>query len=115
MATFAFLHNKPKTWDASKFAFVDTEVGLEDHKIHDIGALRYDGATYHGASREKLVRFLETGVVDSLFPQASRRRYSYIPVADYHRLPMGGSQDKDFQKICQESGSPLRQTLPSTL
>ena len=28
-------------------ALVDTEVGLKDHKIHDIGALRYDGATFH--------------------------------------------------------------------
>ena len=28
-------------------AFVDTEVGLKDHKIHDIGALSYDGATFH--------------------------------------------------------------------
>ncbi len=64
MAIFDFLFKKPKTWDASKFAFVDTEVGQNDHKIHDIGALRYDGATYHGTSREQLVRFLKEGEVD---------------------------------------------------
>lgn len=34
-----FTSRKP---DVSKYAFVDTEVGTKDHKIHDIGALRYD-------------------------------------------------------------------------
>ena len=33
--------------DASNFAFVDVEVGMKDNKIHDIGALRHDGATFH--------------------------------------------------------------------
>ena len=37
---------------------------MKDHKIHDIGALRHDGATYHGASKEELLRFLETSEVD---------------------------------------------------
>ncbi len=64
MAIFDFLFKKPKTWDAAKFAFVDTEVGLKDHKIHDIGALRHDGATYHGASKEELIEFLEREKVD---------------------------------------------------
>ena len=45
-------------------AFVDTEVGLKDHKIHDIGALRYDGATFHQASKTELEKFLEEGKVD---------------------------------------------------
>ena len=45
-------------------AFVDTEVGLKDHKIHDIGALRYDGATYHQASKDGLTSFLKEGKVD---------------------------------------------------
>ena len=31
---------------------------LKDHKIHDIGALRYDGATFHQASQTALNKFL---------------------------------------------------------
>lgn len=42
-------------------AFVDTEVGLKDHKIHDIGALRHDGATFHQASQTALNKFLQKG------------------------------------------------------
>ena len=48
-----FTSRKP---DVSKYAFVDTEVGTKDHKIHDIGALRYDEATYHGTSKEEKER-----------------------------------------------------------
>ena len=33
--------------DSSRYAFVDIEVGLKDGKIHDIGALRWDGAVFH--------------------------------------------------------------------
>ncbi|MDD7606241.1 MAG: RecQ family ATP-dependent DNA helicase, partial [Prevotellaceae bacterium] len=43
---------------AEHYALVDTEVGLRDHKIHDIGALRYDGAVYHDASQQGLELFL---------------------------------------------------------
>ena len=46
------------SYDASHYTIVDVEVGLEDHKIHDIGALRYDGATYHNVSKEKFFDFL---------------------------------------------------------
>lgn len=35
-----------------KYAIVDVEVGLDDHKIHDIGSLKQDGSTFHKASRE---------------------------------------------------------------
>ena len=41
-----------------RYAIVDVEVGLKDHKIHDIGALRHDGATYHKTSKEELFKFL---------------------------------------------------------
>ena len=41
-----------------RYAIIDIEVGIRDHKIHDIGALRYDGAVYHGCSKEELVDFL---------------------------------------------------------
>ncbi len=49
--------------DAGKWAFVDTEVGLKDHKTHDIGALRYDGATFHKNDKQALERFLDEGNV----------------------------------------------------
>lgn len=41
------------------YAIVDVEVGLNDHKIHDIGALRYDASTFHQASRTALLKFLD--------------------------------------------------------
>ena len=37
---------------------IDIEVGLSDHKIHDIGALRDDGATFHKASKKELFDFV---------------------------------------------------------
>ena len=45
-------------YDASHYAIVDVEVSLQDYKIHDIGALRYDGSIYHKASKEELFEFL---------------------------------------------------------
>jgi hypothetical protein len=42
------------------WAIVDVEVGMSDHKIHDIGALRYDGAVYHGCKKEDLFAFLNS-------------------------------------------------------
>lgn len=44
--------------DASHYAIVDCEVGLKDKKIHDIGALRWDGATFHSADKHAGIRFL---------------------------------------------------------
>ena len=55
---------KKKDARSRNIAFVDTEVGLKDHKIHDIGALRYDGATFHQASQTALNKFLQEGKVD---------------------------------------------------
>ena len=48
----------PQARDASKYAFVDVEVSLRDHKVHDIGALRHDGATFHGTDQCDLANFL---------------------------------------------------------
>ena len=45
--------------DASRYGFVDIEVGIKDRKIHDIGALRWDGAVYHSANRQELMNFLK--------------------------------------------------------
>ena len=55
---------KEKDARSKNIAFVDTEVGLKDHKIHDIGALRDDGATFHQASQTALNQFLQEGKVD---------------------------------------------------
>ena len=39
--------NTSVPFDVIRYAIVDVEIGLKDHKIHDIGALRHDGATFH--------------------------------------------------------------------
>ena len=41
-----------------RYAVVDVEVGA-DQRIHDIGALRPDGAVFHEASRNRLLHFLQ--------------------------------------------------------
>lgn len=45
--------------DASRYAFVDVEVGVKDKRIHDIGILRWDGAKYHSADKRAAISFLE--------------------------------------------------------
>ena len=52
-------HLQEMSNDASRYVFVDIEVGLRDHKIHDIGALRWDGAVYHSANKRELMDFLK--------------------------------------------------------
>lgn len=47
------------SYDASRYGFVDIEVGLKDRKIHDIGAIRWDGAMFHSADRRELLEFLK--------------------------------------------------------
>lgn len=42
-----------------RYAILDVEVGVQDHKIHDIGSLRYDNAVYHKASKQELLEFLD--------------------------------------------------------
>ena len=44
--------------DGKIYAIVDVEVGLKDKKIHDIGAVRSDGAIYHHAYRQGLMDFI---------------------------------------------------------
>ena len=51
------IHAKKR--DTSRYAFIDTEIGVDDHRIHDIGAIRYDGAIYRGASKTELFSFLK--------------------------------------------------------
>lgn len=43
---------------STAYAVVDVEVGLNDNKIHDIGALRHDGAVFHKASKNELMDFI---------------------------------------------------------
>lgn len=45
-------------FNATNYAIIDVEISLKDHKIHDIGALRHDGTTYHKTSKEELFDFL---------------------------------------------------------
>ena len=55
----------------AKLAVVDVEVGISDHKIHDIGAVRHDGSVFHQSSKEGLLEFLEN--VDIVCGSASVR------------------------------------------
>ena len=43
---------------AHNYAIVDVEIGLKDHRIHDIGALKHDNTTFHKTSKEELFIFL---------------------------------------------------------
>ena len=48
-----------KSYDSSRYAIIDVEVGLKDNKIHDIGALRYDNAIFHNASKKEFYDFID--------------------------------------------------------
>ena len=50
---------KPISRDASRYASIDVEVGVKDHRIHDIGALRWDRAVFHSAKKMELYDFLQ--------------------------------------------------------
>ena len=50
---------KPTPRDTSRFAFIDVEVGMKDHRIHDIGAMKWDRAIFHSAKKEDLMDFLK--------------------------------------------------------
>lgn len=105
----------------SRYAIVDVEVGLKDHKIHDIGALRQDGATFHKASKEELFDFLRDtdylcghNIIHHdakyLFPDKPCRwtlvDTLYIspllfPERPYHRLV------KDDKLVCDQMNNPV--------
>lgn len=50
--------NKITSYNAHNYAIIDVEVGLTDHKIHDIGALKHDDTIFHKTSKEELFVFL---------------------------------------------------------
>lgn len=105
----------------SRYAIVDVEVGLKDHKIHDIGALRQDGATFHKASKEELFDFLRDADylcghniihhdAKYLFPDKACRwtlvDTLYVspllfPERPYHRLV------KDDKLVCDQMNNPV--------
>lgn len=39
--------------------FIDSEIGLSDHKIKDLGALKEDGVQFHSASQQAFIRFID--------------------------------------------------------
>lgn len=47
------------SYDKSRYCFVDAEIGVQDKKVHDIGALRWDDAVFHSADRKELMSFLQ--------------------------------------------------------
>ena len=49
----------PVSRDTSCYAFIDVEVGMKDHKIHDIGAIRWDRAFFHSSKKQELLEFLK--------------------------------------------------------
>lgn len=44
--------------EADNYALIDIEVSVNDNKIHDIGALRHDGASYHNPSVKGAIDFI---------------------------------------------------------
>ena len=50
--------------DTSKYLFIDAETGTKDHTVHDIGALRHDGAIFHDASIHKFRKFIKQSGAD---------------------------------------------------
>lgn len=107
---------------ATRYAMIDVEVGVNDLKIHDIGALKDDDSVYHDASKEGLEAFL--GDVDYicghniihhdakyLFPEGIPARFCAVdtlyfspllfPQRPYHRLV------KDDKLICDQVNNPV--------
>ncbi|MDY3848070.1 MAG: RecQ family ATP-dependent DNA helicase [Prevotella sp.] len=58
-ADYSSRHTQETPRDGSRYAFVDAEVGIKDHRIRDVGAIRWDGAVYHSASKRDLTDFLK--------------------------------------------------------
>lgn len=52
--------NGSNSSETLRYAFVDVEVSVNDKKIHDIGALRWDNAIFHAANKHELTQFLNS-------------------------------------------------------
>lgn len=116
------VEKKRTSYDASRCAFVDVEVGWKDKKIHDIGALRYDDAIFHHVSRNELISFLKDvdflcghniihHDIQYLFPDKQLCRWVLVdtlyvspllfPERPYHRLV------KDDKLISDQMNNPV--------
>ncbi len=51
-------HLQEVTKMVKSIAFIDTEAGIGDHKIYDIGAVRTDGASFHSPSLQAFSSFI---------------------------------------------------------
>ena len=72
------------SFDTSRYAFIDVEVGADDHKVYDIGALRYDDAIFHSASKIDFYHFIQD--VDYLCGHnIVHHDAQYLQVTDSHR------------------------------
>ncbi len=105
----------------SRTAFVDAEVGMKDHKVHDIGALRPDGSYFHKASKSELLNFLRGidyvcghNIIhhDALYLFGDNKaRWQYVdtlylspllfPEKPYHKLV------KDDKLVSEQMNNPL--------
>ena len=103
------------------WVIVDVEVSLSDQRIHDIGALRFDGAVYHGCSKEDFSVFMhDTDYVCGhniihhdakyLFPESECKKAIVdtlflspllFPERPYHRLL------KDDKLISEQMNNPV--------
>lgn len=110
-----------RNFDPSKYVFIDIETGVQDRKIHDIGAVRYDNAIFHEASISELLKFIEDtdficghNIVNHdikfLFPDddclqllVDTLYFSPLlfPERPYHRLV------KDYKLISEQSNNPV--------
>lgn len=110
-----------RDFDPSKYVFIDIETGVQDRKIHDIGAVRYDNAIFHDASVSGLLEFIENtdficghNIVNHdlkiLFPDNNCRQLPVdtlyfspllFPERPYHRLV------KDYKLISEQSNNPV--------
>ncbi len=53
-------HLPEHIYDPTKYAIVDVEAGTDDNKLYDIGAIRYDDATFHKNSNKELKEFISS-------------------------------------------------------
>ncbi len=61
---FNGIDNRPgaprkRAFDPARYAFVDTEIGWKDKKIHDIGAIKWDGCVFHSGDKRSFRDFLK--------------------------------------------------------
>ena len=81
-----------------KIVFIDTEIGIEDRKIHDIGAIRSDKTVFHSSSLHDFYNFIS----DSEFVCGHN-----IIHHDLKYLPLNSHQANKYKPIDTLYLSPL--------